>query len=180
VKVDTPVSVRANGPKSLALVGERSADIKLRKVGAWVKNRILLFDLGFHAHRLFAKIAERVGFLVSRRPSRPPRIRARRAIEPSRDEPVARRGVARSPRPPSAVQGGLVGVRTAILCSVEVIPPEPVWHQLKHIERRNVCPSSATEPIAETRAGMERIRPHPELLRAFFEHAGLSLTSGVR
>ena len=66
VKVDTLVSVRANGPKSLALVGERTADIKLLKVGAWVRNRILLFDLGYYAHRLFAKIAERGGFFVSR------------------------------------------------------------------------------------------------------------------
>ncbi len=66
VKVDTLISVRANGPKSLALVGERTADIKLLKVGTWVKNRILLFDLGYYAHRLFAKIAERGGFFVSR------------------------------------------------------------------------------------------------------------------
>ena len=66
VKVDTLVSVRANGPKSLALVGERTADIKLLKVGVWVKNRILLFDLGYYAHRLFAKIAERGGSFVSR------------------------------------------------------------------------------------------------------------------
>lgn len=66
VKVDTLVSVRANGPKSIALVGERTADIKPLKVGAWVKSRILLFDLGYYAHRLFAKIAERGGFFVSR------------------------------------------------------------------------------------------------------------------
>ncbi len=66
VKVDTLVSVRANGPKSLALVGERTADVKLLKVGAWVKNRILLFDLGYYSHRLFAKIAEWGGFFTSR------------------------------------------------------------------------------------------------------------------
>ena len=66
VKVDTLVSVRSNGPKRLALVGERTADIQLLKVGAWVRNRILLFDLGYYAHRLFAKIAERGGFFVSR------------------------------------------------------------------------------------------------------------------
>ena len=66
LKVDTLVSVRANGPKSLALVGERTADIKLLKVGAWVKNRILLFDLGYYSHRLFAKIGEWGGFFTSR------------------------------------------------------------------------------------------------------------------
>lgn len=66
VKVDTLVSVRANGPRSVALVGERTADIKLLKVGAWVKNRILLFDLGYYSHRLFAKIGEWGGSFVSR------------------------------------------------------------------------------------------------------------------
>jgi putative transposase len=66
VKIDTLVSVRANGPKSLALVGERTADVKCLRVGAWVKNRILLFDLGYYSHRLFAKIGEWDGFFVSR------------------------------------------------------------------------------------------------------------------
>ncbi len=61
------MSARAHGPKSLARVGERTADIQLRKVGAWVKNRILQFDLGYYAPRLFAKIGEWGGFFVSRR-----------------------------------------------------------------------------------------------------------------
>ncbi len=46
VKVDLLVSVCANGPKSVALVGERTHDVKLLRLGAWVKNRILLADLG--------------------------------------------------------------------------------------------------------------------------------------
>lgn len=66
VKIDTLVSVRANGPKTLALVGERTAEVKLLRVGPWVKNRILLADLGFYSHRLFAKIAENGGSFVSR------------------------------------------------------------------------------------------------------------------
>ncbi|MCL4308646.1 MAG: hypothetical protein M1126_04700 [Candidatus Thermoplasmatota archaeon] len=32
-----------------------------------MKTRILLFDLGYYAHRLFAKIGGRGGFFVSRR-----------------------------------------------------------------------------------------------------------------
>ncbi|MGI0128926.1 MAG: IS4 family transposase [Thermoplasmata archaeon] len=66
VKIDTLVSVRANGPKSLALVGERTAEAKLLRVGPWVKDRILLADLGFYSHRLFTKIAENGGSFVSR------------------------------------------------------------------------------------------------------------------
>ncbi|MGI0129771.1 MAG: IS4 family transposase, partial [Thermoplasmata archaeon] len=66
VKVDTLVSVRANGPKTVALVGERTPEVKLLRVGPWVKNRILLADLGFYSHRLFVKIVENGGSFVSR------------------------------------------------------------------------------------------------------------------
>ncbi len=66
VKVDILVSVCANGPKSVALVGERTADIKTLRLGPWIKGRILLADLGYYSHRLFAKITEYEGFFVSR------------------------------------------------------------------------------------------------------------------
>ena len=66
VKVDTLISVRAHGPKSLALVGERTPDVKLLRPGPWVKDRLLLFDLGYYSHRLFAKIAENGGSFLSR------------------------------------------------------------------------------------------------------------------
>jgi putative transposase len=66
VKVDLLVSVRANGPKTVALVGERTHDAKLLRVGPWVKDRLLLADLGYYSHRLFAKIEENGGFFVSR------------------------------------------------------------------------------------------------------------------
>ncbi len=66
VKVDTLVSVCANGPKSVALVGERTADIKTLRLGPWIKGRILLADLGYYSHRLSAKITEYEGFFVSR------------------------------------------------------------------------------------------------------------------
>ncbi len=66
VKVDVLVSVRANGPKTVALVGERTHDVKLLRVGTWVRNRILLADLGYYSHRLFARIGENGGFFVSR------------------------------------------------------------------------------------------------------------------
>ncbi|MCI4323344.1 MAG: IS4 family transposase [Thermoplasmata archaeon] len=66
VKVDLLVSVCANGPKSVALVGERTHDVKLLRLGGWVKDRILLADLGYYSHRLFAKIEEHGGYFVSR------------------------------------------------------------------------------------------------------------------
>lgn len=66
VKVDALVSVCANGPKSVALVGERTADIKTLRLGSWITGRILLADLGYFSYRLFAKIDEYKGFFVSR------------------------------------------------------------------------------------------------------------------
>ena len=66
MKVDLLVSVRANGPKTVALVGERTHDVKLLRVGPWVRDRLLLADLGYYSHRLFAKIGENGGFFVSR------------------------------------------------------------------------------------------------------------------
>ncbi len=62
VKLATLVSVVANGPKRLALYGERTAEIKTLRVGPWVKNRILLVDLGFFKHHLLARIEENEGF----------------------------------------------------------------------------------------------------------------------
>jgi transposase len=62
----------------------------------------------------------------------------------------------------------------------DVNPREQVWRKLKYVELRNACPTSAEELLAETRAGMERIRHHPELFPAFFEHAGLSLSPSGR
>jgi transposase len=61
----------------------------------------------------------------------------------------------------------------------DVNPQEQVWNRLKYVELRNVCPSSAEELIAETRAAMERIRLRPELFPSFFEHAGLPLSAGA-
>jgi putative transposase len=60
------VSVCASGPKSVALVGERTADIWALRLGPWVRGRILLADQGYYSHRPFAKIAEHGGFFVRR------------------------------------------------------------------------------------------------------------------
>ena len=66
VKVSVLVSAVANSMKSVSLFGERKSEIKTLRIGPWVKNRILLLDLGFYKHHLFTKIAENDGFFVSR------------------------------------------------------------------------------------------------------------------
>ena len=55
-----------HGPKSVALFGERVSEIKTLKIGSWVKDRILLIDLGFYKHHTFTRIVENGGYFISR------------------------------------------------------------------------------------------------------------------
>jgi IS4 transposase len=66
VKVALLVSAVANGPKNVTIHGERTPDAKTLRVGSWVRDRILLIDLGFYKFQMFARIAENGGFFVSR------------------------------------------------------------------------------------------------------------------
>jgi IS4 transposase len=47
IKVGVMVSAFANGPKTVALYSEKTAEIKTLKIDPWIKDRILLIDLGF-------------------------------------------------------------------------------------------------------------------------------------
>ena len=60
------VSAVANGPKTVALYPETTAEIKTLKIGPWIKDRILLVDLGFYKTQLFARVAENRGYFVAR------------------------------------------------------------------------------------------------------------------
>lgn len=66
IKVGLLISAVANGPKSVTIHSERTPEIKTLRVGPWVKDHILLFDLGFYKFQLFAKIKEYGGSFVSR------------------------------------------------------------------------------------------------------------------
>jgi len=66
VKVNTVVSAVANSMKSVSLFGERTHESKTLRIGPWVKNRIVLLDLGYYKHHAFTRIAENGGFFVSR------------------------------------------------------------------------------------------------------------------
>lgn len=66
VKVSLLVSAVANSMKSVSLFGERRSEIKTLSIGSWVKDRILLIDLGFYKHQLFKRIDEYKGYFVSR------------------------------------------------------------------------------------------------------------------
>ena len=66
IKVGVMVSAVANGPKTVALYSERTAEIKTLKIGPWIKDRILLVDLGFYKNQMFARVDENGGYFVSR------------------------------------------------------------------------------------------------------------------
>jgi len=66
IKVALLISVVANGPATVAIHAERTADIKTIRIGRWIKDRILLFDLGYYKFQLFARIKENGGFFISR------------------------------------------------------------------------------------------------------------------
>jgi len=66
VKVGVVVSAVANGPRTVALYSEKTAEIKTLKIGPWIKDRILLVDLGFYKTQMFARVEENGGYFVSR------------------------------------------------------------------------------------------------------------------
>jgi putative transposase len=66
VKVAYLTSAIANSPKSISILPENTSELKTLKIGPWIKDIILLIDLGFFKYQLFSRIAENGGFLVSR------------------------------------------------------------------------------------------------------------------
>ncbi|AKB51790.1 Mobile element protein [Methanosarcina barkeri str. Wiesmoor] len=66
VKVGVMVSAIANGPRTIALYSEKTAEIKTLKIGPWIKDHILLVDLGFYKTQMFARVEENGGYFVSR------------------------------------------------------------------------------------------------------------------
>ena len=70
IKVSVLISAVVNGPKKVTIHSERTAEVKTLRIGKWIKDRILLFDLGFFKHHIFARIDENGGFFVIRLKSR--------------------------------------------------------------------------------------------------------------
>ena len=66
IKVSSLVSAVADGPKRIAIYAESTNELKTLRIGSWIKDRILLIDLGFYKHQLFARINENGGYFVSR------------------------------------------------------------------------------------------------------------------
>lgn len=66
IKVNLLVSCISAGPKKVQVVGERTPESKLLNIGTWVKDRLLLLDLGYYSHHAFHLITQQGGSFVSR------------------------------------------------------------------------------------------------------------------
>jgi len=77
IKLHLVMSATAVSSRTVAITGERVNDRRKLKIGPWVKDRRLLFDLGYFGYRLFDRIDRNRGFFVTRlKTSSNPRITA--------------------------------------------------------------------------------------------------------
>lgn len=65
-KLHVVTSVLGRGPHSVKLTDGRTHDGKVRFIGAWVRDRLLLFDLGYYCFQAFSCIDRNGGFFITR------------------------------------------------------------------------------------------------------------------
>jgi putative transposase len=66
LKAHAILSVAGAGKTSIKVTGERAHDGPVFTVGAWVKDHLLLFDLGYFRYQLFACITRNGGYFLTR------------------------------------------------------------------------------------------------------------------
>jgi IS4 transposase len=66
LKLHAVLSVSGAGPRSIRVTSERVHDGPVLRVGPWMKDRLLLFDLAFFRFQLFSCIRRNGGFFVIR------------------------------------------------------------------------------------------------------------------
>lgn len=65
-KLHVVMSVMGRGLRSIKLTSGRQHDGPVFTVGRWVKDRLLLFDLGYYRYQLFDRIDRQDGYFISR------------------------------------------------------------------------------------------------------------------
>jgi len=65
LKIHAVTGITGN-TKSINIYSGKTAEIKTMNTGPWVKDNILLFDLGYFKYELFSKIKDNGGYFVSR------------------------------------------------------------------------------------------------------------------
>ncbi len=65
-KLHVVMSARGQGPRSVKLTSGRQHDGPVFRVGRWVRDRLLMFDLGYFRYQLFDCIDRNGGYFISR------------------------------------------------------------------------------------------------------------------
>jgi putative transposase len=65
-KIHAFLSVKGAGKSTVANTSERVHDKKKLQIGKWVRDKLLLFDLGYYRYQLFSCIDRNGGFFISR------------------------------------------------------------------------------------------------------------------
>jgi len=65
-KLHTVLSVKGKGNSTVAVTSECTSELKKLQIGPWVRDRLLLFDLGYFRYQLFSRIRRNGGFFVTR------------------------------------------------------------------------------------------------------------------
>jgi len=65
-KLHVVMSVKGEGPRSVQLTSGRQHDGPVFRVGRWVRDRLLMFDLGYFRYQLFDCIDRNGGYFISR------------------------------------------------------------------------------------------------------------------
>ncbi|NQE04544.1 hypothetical protein C5S32_01620 [ANME-1 cluster archaeon GoMg1] len=66
VKVSYVVSAIADSPKSVMIYPKRTSEAKILRLGPWLKDHVLLIDLGYFKYLFFERINCYGGYFVSR------------------------------------------------------------------------------------------------------------------
>jgi putative transposase len=66
LKIHLVMSVCGTGPRSVKVTSERVHDSTAFRVGKWVKDRLLLFDMGYFRYQLFDCIRRNGGYFLTR------------------------------------------------------------------------------------------------------------------
>jgi IS4 transposase len=89
LKAHTILSVSGAGKTSVKVTGERVHDRPVFRVGSWVRDHLLLFDLGYFHYQLFACITRNGGYFVTRlKANANPTITALHRVHRGRAVPV--------------------------------------------------------------------------------------------
>lgn len=66
VKINAVLSVATDNLHRMAIYAGKHAEIKALKLGKWVKDHLLLFDMGYFKYRAFERIMEAGGHFITR------------------------------------------------------------------------------------------------------------------